>query len=245
MARHVCVATTNQSSRFPLTKSTCCFFFIATKSLFGSFSVTSFNFSFLYIHTDTHTHTVCPIIITELSSQSKAPLSLLWLWPPLSPPLFLPLALSFYQAGGESLRGRWGKEPPHPRCVLAWQLAAVMTVCDSSALDTPGILIEFFISALEEDCEGQGQDESVWAGVCVLNTVPEMCGVGVTAESVCVSTVHHGPAVLCAVNWVFAAWADSLSCFITICLQLLPLLLHTRFLLLLFLYENMLVRTER
>lgn len=36
-----------------------------------------------------------------------------------------------------------------------------MTVCDSSALDTPGILIEFFIYALEEDCEGQGQDESV------------------------------------------------------------------------------------
>lgn len=36
--------------------------------------------------------------------------------------------------------------------------------------------------------------------VCVLNIVPEMCGVGVTAESVCVSTVHHGPAVLCAVN---------------------------------------------
>lgn len=126
MARHVCVATTNQSSRFPLTKSTCCFFFIATKSLFGSFSVTSFNFSFLYIHTDTHTHTVCPIIITELSSQSKAPLSLLWLWPPLSPPLFLPLALSFYQAGGESLRGRWGKEPPPP------PLCPCLTACCSN-----------------------------------------------------------------------------------------------------------------
>lgn len=92
--------------------------------------------------------TLSPIIINELLSQSKALLTPLWLWSLNSPRLFVfffPFWFGYYHFGCERDGDIRREEDLPPHCVLGWQIAAVMNVCDSSALHTPSILIEFFI----------------------------------------------------------------------------------------------------
>ena len=162
--------------RFPSAENNCC----CSLCLASSWSVPSFSFSLPYISFSLklpNLSFLSLIIITKLSSQSKAPLSLLWFWPLNFPRLFLPFPLQsspshsaiISLAAGETWGGRRRNFSLLCR-VLGWQIAAVMNVCDSSALHTPGILIEFFISLLQEHEEGRGEcvfvSRSVFACLC-------------------------------------------------------------------------------
>lgn len=68
-----------------------------------------------------------------------------------------------------------------------------MNVCDSTALATPGILIEFFISALQEGLGGTGTRMSQYVCVSFKYSKSEICRGGVPGDSECVFTVYTIP----------------------------------------------------